>query len=53
MDVVDAITECGHPFSSNINTKWAVICINCAQMKRQFDDALVQLKFLQKILELL
>jgi hypothetical protein len=52
-DVVDGIAECAHSFPPNINIKSVVTCINCAQMKRQLDDVLLQLKSLQKINELL
>jgi hypothetical protein len=37
----------------NINIKSVMMCINCAQMKRQIDNILSQLKSLQKITELL
>jgi hypothetical protein len=52
-DVADVIAERAHPFLPHIDIKSAVTCINCAQMKRQLDYALLQLKSLQKITELL
>lgn len=37
---------------SNSDTNRTMMCTNCAQMKRQLDDALLQFKSLQKIIEL-
>jgi hypothetical protein len=51
--MADVTVECALSFAPNIDINRTMICTNCAQMKRQLDDALLQLKCLQKIIELL
>jgi hypothetical protein len=51
--MADVIAECAVSSVLNNNTNRLVKCTNCVQMKRQLDAALLQLKSLQKIIELL
>jgi hypothetical protein len=53
VDVVDMVAKCALSSVLNSNTNRFVKCTNCVQMKRQLDDVLLQLKSLQKIIELL
>jgi hypothetical protein len=51
--MTDAPVECALSFAPNSDINGSMMCTNCVQMKRQLDDALLQLKSLQKIIELL
>jgi hypothetical protein len=47
-DMADVIAECALSSVLNSNTNRLLKCTNCVQMKRQLDDALMQLKSLEK-----
>jgi hypothetical protein len=52
-DITDVPVECALSFAPNSDINGSMMCKNCVQMKRQLDDAVLQLKSLQKIIELL